>query len=109
MIDHGNHPLPKGRYLVWDLLPQEEHAIYAPYANVDTNKIFYVYTNEAFAWFIVSPYQLKTSIEEYETDFAWDWVQVDSIWAYSPDASIIENDCPIEITMEMEILSVYSE
>ena len=109
LINQGNQPLPKGRYLVWYSQPQEDYPITVPHTYVDPNKIFYVYTNEAFSWFMVSPYQLKTSIEEYDTDFAWDWVQDDSIWGYYPDASSIENDCPIEVMMEMEILNIYGE
>ncbi len=108
LISQDSQPLPKGRYLVWDLLPQEGHAISAPHTYVDPNKIFYVYTSEAFSWFMISPYQLKTSIDEYYTDFAWDWIQDDSIWGYYPDASSIENDRPIEITMEIDILDVYA-
>ena len=109
LISQDNQPLPKGRYLVWDLLPQQGHAISAPHTYVDPNKIFYVYTSEAFSWFMVSPYQLNTSIEEYDTDFAWDWIQDDSIWGYYPDASCIENDRPIEIIMEMELLNACAE
>ena len=109
LIDSGNQPLPEGRYLVWELPLQTEQAISPPHTRVDPTKLFYVYTSKAFSWFIVSPYQLNTSIEEYDTDFAWDWIQDDSIRGYCPNASPIENGTPIEITMEMELLNVYSE
>lgn len=105
-IDSSNQPLPEGHYLVWKFLDQEDQAKWPPRCNVDPNKLFHVYVNDSLPWFIVSPYQLETSIEKYES---YSWLQYDSMSAFFPNANVSENDTPIEITMEMEILSVYSE
>ena len=107
LIDSSNQPLPEGRYLVWEFLDQENEAKWPPRCNVDPHKLFHVYLNGSFSWFIISPYQLETSIEKYDSDYSW--AEYDSMFAFFPNATVTENETPIEIVMEMEILNSYAE
>lgn len=101
-----NQQFPKGRYLVWEFLGQEGDLKVLPNNYEDENHIFHVYTNDSLSWFIVSPIQLKGPIEEYESEYLWK--EHDSMLAYLPNETVYENRSPIKITMEMNLLDVYS-